>query len=95
MMSTDPTCPTCSGPVKPGLTFCSHACYHGRAPAGMDSVPCPECKGQFLRSRKHPRTYCSKACSIAAVARMNKGRTAKKLHQHTVGRGRGSRFEPL
>jgi len=94
-MSTDSTCPTCSGPIRPGRTYCSAACYNRRAPVQMESVECPECRGQFLRNKKRPTVYCSTACSIAAVARMNKGRTAKKLHQQTVGRGRGSVFEPL
>jgi hypothetical protein len=94
-MTTDPTCPTCSGPIRPGRTYCSAACYNHRAPAKYEPAQCPECGAEFLRFKRRPATYRSNPCRIKATARQNKGHTQKKLHQQTVGRGTRSVFEPL
>ena len=95
-MSTDPTCPTCSGPVKPGRTYCSNRCVMHR-PRGPKTLTkhCPECGTEFVHPAKRLKIYCSNPCRIVATTRLNNGRCLKKLHQKTVGRGRVSAFDPL
>ncbi len=93
-MSTDPTCPTCSRPIRPGRTYCSAACYPPRTEKYEPAV-CGECGATFTRLKKRHAIYCSNPCRIKGTARQNKGHTQKKLHQHTVGRGTRTPFEPL